>query len=583
VLASLVLASGTFAVGHWPGDVLQPWSKASKSGGFVLEVDPEDRDGLGAAQTTLSDASGSVLWSKRVEYSLREAEITPRGEVVGWAAREHEARPQMSIVVLDPRGEPRSVEWPADSAAGVVKGIVLVPDADRAVLRLYRAGGDTLTNEREEWLVLKLSTGERVSRFIPPVLQREGLGVLGRMIRVAGRPLLCCEAWFGGSGEVLVELLDLDGRSVWSQAIEEHRPRGIDLQSWAAWASSPARLSSRADGELQFQRFSPEELVSWRVSGHPDASGDWSVAEESRAPHASGFVLQPDGIGAEPLSPRILAEHQLGEPAQGISCTEAHWTDAALDAHDLLLVLEPQQRHMHIFDGSGAPLPVVTLEDAGLTVHRIFCVRERGFDLSVGDSFATWSRKGERLTTAYGNYHRAFPNPLRNAREGSRWFHDEHAVLRFVDDDPTKDVAQRVLRRPDRTWFEEIQAGSVAPDGGLSVADCDEAWPIPLRPPTPTTTHLSQFDATGKARNGMRLRLRLDASSSLTSNGRWLAGYACNPDSGFLLDLEKQRLFVLEKPFAGSLLQVLLPQAPGEFWIVDRAGKRLVRAALPGD
>jgi len=570
VLAALVLALlPTLSQGLL--GPLDPWSKSSADGARILSVDPELRDGMGRARTLLRDASGREIWSRVLEYSLRDAEICEKGEVVGWAMRTEPSatRRQVGIVILDPDGKERSVEWIGDSARYFVSGIVLSPGADHALVRLDQFRGDMRTGrEREEWQTLRISTGERLRRFLPPVLDRKGFAVLRRVLAVSSTPLLCCEAWFESSGETLVELLDLDGRQVWSVALEE---AGRAQRKSGTWNWSAERLSSSAPGEFTFQRLGPDERIRWRAVERPEATGTWNVTEVSREPHAPQLE---DGSGVvEPVTftPKILLERRITPP-----CAVGTWSDAAIDCQGRLLVLEAAESHLHRFDAQGEHVETIELREAGKAVDRIFGVRADRFDLALGDSFATWNGKGERLTVAYDRWHHGLPRPAAHSIEVTRWFVESNEVLRFAEDDPQAAVTSRIARHPDGTWFGELSGGAVAPDGTLITVDHPQTFAMMQSGGLST---LSRFDAQGNGKS--QSRARLVSPRYLSARGRWLAGNDSNKAACFLADLDAKQLYSLGGEVTNWNYRVLLPPAEGEFWIVDLVAKRLLRAALP--
>ena len=526
---------------------------------------------MGRARTVLHDADGHEIWSRVLEYSLRDAEIGVKGEIVGWAVQTEPSatRRQVGLVVLDPDGKDRNVEWLADSARYYVSGIVLSPGEDRALVRIDQFRGDVFTGrEREEWQTLRISTGERLRRFLPPVLDRKGAAVLRRVVAVPSTPLLCCEAWFGSSGETLVELLDLDGRQVWSVALDEAGHASRDAGNWL-W--SAARLASSDAGEFRFQRLGPDELIRWRAAERPEAPGAWVVTEVSHEPHAPRLAGAPDVVEPVTFTPKSVSEKRLASP-----CAAGLWSDAAVDGQGRLLVLESAESHLHRFDAQGALVETIELADAGKAIDRILGVRADRFDLNVGDSFATWNGKGERLTLAYDRWQHGLPLPAAHSIEGARWFVEEHEVLRFAEDDPQAASTSRIARHPDRTWFGDLEGGAVAPDGTLITVDHRQTFAMTLSSGLST---VSRYDAHGVGKS--QFRARLVSPRYLSARGRWLAGNDSNQSACFLADLDAQRIYSLGGDFTSWNYRVLLPPAEGEFWIVDLAGKRLLRAALP--
>jgi hypothetical protein len=578
VLAALLLTACSSLPQGWFG-ALDPWSKPSADGARILSVDPELRTGVGKARTELRDAQGREVWSRTLEYSLRDAEITEKGEVIGWAMRAEpsSAKQQLGLAILDAAGRDRSLDWLEDSAGETVLGIVIVPGMDRAIVRLDWIRGDAFTGrEREEWLTLRLSTGEHLGRFTPPVLQREGLVKLLRVVAVRSTPLLCCELWIGGRGEALVELLDPEGRQVWSTALEEARPSSSEFYRWR-WSGE--RLTSDKAGELLFQRLRPDERVRWRVAERVEAPNTWIVTELSREAHPLQIDANPGVVGPRAFTPRILSVRPLVTVLDGQPCRIGNWSDAALDAQGRLLVLEAEDSHLHRFDAQGEHVETIQLQEASQAVDRILGVRAERFDLALGDSFATWNAKGERLTMAYDRWHHALPRPARQVIEGARWFVDTNEVLRYADDDPFAAVTSRIARHPDRTWFGELMGAAIAEDGSLVTVDSQPRFGLEGGGLSYGSSTISRFDAKGNGKDQFRAQLAF--AESLQARGRWLAGNGSNEATCFLADLEAKQVFGLAGEFRKQGYRLLLPPVEGEFWIVDLKGKRLLRAALP--
>ncbi len=539
-------------------------------------MDPEQRTGFGRARTALRNASGREIWSRVLDYSLRDAEITERGEIVGWALRTEnpDSKDQLGIVILDHEGKERNVDWLPDSARNYVKSIAVASTADIAVVRLDQIRGDVFTgHEREEWQTVRISTGERLQRFVPHLLQREGIATLRRVFAVRSTPLICCEAWFGSNGEALVEVLDLQGEQVWSVALEETRPLN---SGYFAWMGSAERLSTTGAGEFTFQRIRPDERIRWRVVERSEAPGTWNVTEVSRDAHPLQVEAEPGVVVARPFTPKLLSERPLATSPEGKPCSVGTWSDAAIDGQGQLLVLEVEDSHLHHFDAQGESLDRIELREAGKYVDRILGTRKDRFDLAVGDSFSTWSGSGERLTEAYDRWHHALARPTSHAVEGARWFIDTNEVLRYADDDPRAAVTTRLARHPDGTWFGRLEGGAVAQDGTLVTVDVQLAGLFTIGPGQST---ISRFDAAGLGMD--QFRARLGSARYLSTRGRWLAGNGYGVAACFLADLDAQQVYGLSGEFNSWNFRVLLPPAEGEFWIVDLRGKRLLRAALP--
>lgn len=588
MLAACFLAATCCALLQSLGDALDPWSKSSADRSRTLFVDPDERAGLGKGHTALRDAAGRTLWERDLPYTLRDAEITGKGEILGWATRASasETKPQLGLVILEPSGTERAIEWIVDPRELRVRGIVPLSQANRVLFRIEEVVNSwcgtyllaRVESDREEWRSLRLSDGVPIARFVPPVIQREGVASIARLDALRDRPLLCGEAYLGDLKGSVVLLLDLDGREVW---------RSVETEDWRQpdayhlWRFSAARLSGgEAAGEFRFQRSRPDELIRWRVESEADGIGPWRVTELAREEHALALEPPPSLENPTTLEPRIVSERRLVSLLAGRPCPVGNWSDAAIDAEGRLLVLEAEDAHLHRFDSQGEPLDTIELREAGKHVNRILGTRKDRFDLAVGDSFATWDGKGERLTAAYGDWHRAFARPANHSIEGARWFLDEHALLHFEKDDPQGAVTGRSSRRPDGTWFGRIDGACVDLDGSLVILDtppgADEGSGI-LR----AECVLSRFDS--QAVGMGTLRLRLGGATSLRLRGGWLAGNAFEPNACFLIDLDAKRAFRLGREFKDWSFRVLLPPVAGEFWIVDLKGKRLLRAALPVD
>jgi hypothetical protein len=562
--------------------VLDPWSKAADDGSRVLSVDPDERSGLGSAHTMLRDEKGREIWSRELGYSLRSAEITRKGEVLGWALRAAvgDRPPGLALVILGPDGSERAMEWIDQEQPLCVRGIVAAPDSDRAIFRLEPFVDsfcgtyllERARTDREEWRVVRLSDGAPLARFIPPVLQREGIAYLARVVALRERQLLVAEATFESNDMATLVLLDLEGHEVWRVVEREdwHQPDGF-----FAWRFTGGRLSAgSAPGEFRLQRSTPDELVRWRVEPEADGLGPWRVVETAREPRALQLDPGPGIKTAQTVAPRILGERRLVALTDGHPCSVGTWSDAAIDAQGRLVVLEAEDAHLHRFDAQGDPMGTIELQEASKAVDHILGVRADRIDLSVGDSFATW--KGERLTMAYDRWHHALTRPANHRTEGPRWFMDSHALLRCANDDPQGDVTARLARHPDGTWFAPLEGAAVAEDGSVVTIDRGaQDWSMIGN----AESVVSRFDAQGVGKE--QLRARLGGATNLRVNRRWLAGNAFGSAACFLIDFDSKQVFGLGREFHDWTFRVLLPDVQGEFWIVDLRGKRLLRAALP--
>ncbi len=147
-----------------PAPVLQPKTYASPSGRFKLEVDPTEKYGAGPGNYRLT-CDGQVVWSGQRPFTLQDAAVSDKGEVVGYSysagpeghAPNRQGPGDFRAVIIDPAGkirldvsEPRKFSLILDAPPypmGV--GVILDPENDRFILRLNeRFGFDQVCGRR---------------------------------------------------------------------------------------------------------------------------------------------------------------------------------------------------------------------------------------------------------------------------------------------------------------------------------------------------------------------------------------------------------------------------------------------------
>lgn len=323
-LAFLLLSSSASAA----GDVFQPMDYASRSGAFVLHVEPSTKRGLGPAHCRLVREKSEV-WSADVPWTFERASVANDGTVVAYAdIREPDA---FRIAVFDPQGkllrehdakhEAYLVHGPALPTA---IGPILVHDAaGLAFVRVLRAD----QQRPSPFKTYSLATGEFAGDVVArcPGTFKEHQESYEREVRVMGDTgLMLCHWWLSDYRPVdlgwsrdggVFALVDLKGEPVWSLALPDDY---TDTTS--------EKADDRLEGEVQRgapilsvgpgERFAlwhvrEKQRVEYALEKDVAAAKGWSVREVSRAP----FVVEkPQPKAIESIELKLRDVIALGAP-----------------------------------------------------------------------------------------------------------------------------------------------------------------------------------------------------------------------------------------------------------------------------
>lgn len=180
LLASAVLAVAGHADSARPPEPLHPYERASASGEWVLQVDPSERYGAGAARCHLTRA-GEIAWERELPFTFRDVVLADDGTVAGIASTNGiglgQFEGELVVAILAPDGTLRSSERvPYELSAPHrmiyprAEGLHLAGEADRVALHVTgrKRGVD-------EWWIYSLSTGAAVGReFVRPAFLPSG-------------------------------------------------------------------------------------------------------------------------------------------------------------------------------------------------------------------------------------------------------------------------------------------------------------------------------------------------------------------------------------------------------------------------
>ena len=158
--------------------IVDPATYRSRSGEFVLDVDPSHIYGAGAASYRLSRA-GRVVWSGERPFTLVYAGVADDGTAAGYAYGNglgYGDPGTLLLVILDPAGGVRLDDSTPRHESRVVDGgpepnahgLVFDPDNDRVVFRVSDVAGP------EVWKTFRLSTGTRGPVLKPGALKAAG-------------------------------------------------------------------------------------------------------------------------------------------------------------------------------------------------------------------------------------------------------------------------------------------------------------------------------------------------------------------------------------------------------------------------
>ena len=309
VALHVVLVAGPLTVcgSEGPPAVLNPKTYSSPSGDYVLTVEPSDMFGCFDAHYTMH-RNGREVWCGQKPVTLWEAYVTDDGLVAGFGytlglsgCGPHPALNHgpdgFHVVILDAQGEFILHEQHARQQYGLCgtpflplgDGGVADSEHDRFILRLSTE--DSFSNG-ESWWIYRLSTGERLTQFVPRQLMPDAdrVGGVIKTQQVKGTPLALVHwslpAWkhAGEESGARFTLVDETGSAVWSLDLPDDythlaRARRSRRAYWSVWDEG-AFLSSDRQKRFDLHFVREKQRVAFSVD--QDNDGHWVVSEVGR-------------------------------------------------------------------------------------------------------------------------------------------------------------------------------------------------------------------------------------------------------------------------------------------------------------
>jgi hypothetical protein len=306
-VACVFLVAGPAAAQFAPPPIVDPATYRSRSGDYVLDVDPSHIDGAGPATYRLR-RRGRTSWSGQRPFTLLDAAVADDGTVAGYSCSAGLGgfgdRGTLRLLILDPAGAVRLEEATARRESMVidggpepnVDGLVFDPDHDRVVFRVSDVA------KPEVWKSFALTTGAPGPAFSPAALMPSDdltLSVIdARPVRGTRLTLVHWMRvdWKKDRLGARFTLIDPVGHPVWMLELptDYQAPEGDRMAQERAsrLASTSAILEVTRTLEFAIRHAGSSERVEYRIEKTEPAG--WAVAELRREP-------LPNESGSEPV------------------------------------------------------------------------------------------------------------------------------------------------------------------------------------------------------------------------------------------------------------------------------------------
>jgi hypothetical protein len=316
VLAVGLLLARSAAAQFAPPTIVDPATYRSRSGEFVLDVDPSQIYGAGAGTYRLS-RSGRVVWSGERPFTLVHAGVADDGTAAGYAYSNglgYGDPGTLRLVIFDPTGGVRLDDATPRHESLVVDGgpepnaygLVFDSDNDRVVFRVSDVA------KPEVWKSFRLSTGTPGPVLSPEATTTSGdlhLSVVDAK-PVRGTTLTLVHwtrvDWKMNQQGARFTLIDPDGRSVWTLDLPtDYQAAAGDRKAQehaSRLMSKTAILDLASPLEFEIRHAATSERVRYRLEGNE--STGWRVKEISRQ-------AEPDPLSSDAPVPAPGPEKAL--------------------------------------------------------------------------------------------------------------------------------------------------------------------------------------------------------------------------------------------------------------------------------
>jgi hypothetical protein len=289
--------------------VLQPFRSSSRSGTYVLEVEPTDAEGTGPAHYVLKRGE-QVVWEAEKDFSLWRAAVSERGVVAGYGYSDGPPKSyggDLRVLLLSPQGEVMRDEihvpepsggctCPGPDTARMATKFFVHDELERAVFVIHDPKKD---RQPEAWWVLDLETGKDISKLRPlEILPHDKpLGWSMRAYVVPGTPLVLAQwyrsEWIDALHDSRIgacfTLLDPAWKAVWQLDLPaDYEVPGDERAESALRLEIEERgaiLGVTAPGQFELRLVAARERVRFTIDHEEGATQEWIVREASRAPY----------------------------------------------------------------------------------------------------------------------------------------------------------------------------------------------------------------------------------------------------------------------------------------------------------
>jgi hypothetical protein len=393
----LLMHSSLFA---WRMQELSPATLTSPSGEYSLFADPSDRYGRGPATYTLS-RSGSELWTVRLPFTLWSAQVTNKGETVGFGYQcgYHgmcyvdgvRTEDKFIVAIIAPDGtlrlhdesERAVVPLMVDPNIHSPTGTDIILDEENncvSIVVTINADQSEWYKEYQWWWPFELSTGKALPRFkVRDRIQDDAdYFWLHGASHVAGTPLTLLH-WHRYVREPrefssVFILVDEDFNTVWRETFLNDYDLPDDMKEFNVARSSTAILDTTKPNRFLVKSFLQNQQVEYQV----EKDTAWRVIELSRSPIPTPTPAPtptPNTLVFPNLDAELIETITLGEaPATAIRADagQSHYrpiVDFAFDEQGRVALLRREDYQssttLMLLDAGGTPLFEMTLPEVG--------------------------------------------------------------------------------------------------------------------------------------------------------------------------------------------------------------------------
>ncbi len=307
VVAGLALAA--LPAVSQDSEMVDPYDARSPSGNYALHVDPSTWSGLGPAIYTLM-RDGEVLWSRQLDYTLRDVVVGDDGAFAGSAQRRTESH-ELELMLLLLNREcaplfqavlPREWQEMHGPEFPYAVGNLLIPELNRIVFRVvhYDSSREGLERGFEVWRVVDGSTGKEITQTIPArhLEESRGVGRFAAVQSIRGTPLIAAHGLVLSFGPVVESgavfaVFDLEGTPVWErrEALDYVIPNDEQASGWLwYWVTQHGVLLDCSEPKrFEFALAREGKRVLCELTDDPARSGQWLVNEIHRADYQLPF------------------------------------------------------------------------------------------------------------------------------------------------------------------------------------------------------------------------------------------------------------------------------------------------------